>query len=80
MNLVYFIALYERCIVREMRDDVSVTCCQCEIPLINVVSISWKLNHAPKFVIMSLPNESGVFHSSLNVCFLAGCQCDLLSV
>ena len=30
--------------------DVSVTCA-----LINVVSISWKLNHAPKFVIKSLP-------------------------
>ena len=53
--------------MREMRDDVSVTCCQCEIPLINVVSISWKLNHAPKFVIKTLPNESGVFWSFSDV-------------
>ena len=42
--------------------DVSVTCA-----LINVVSISWKLNHAPKFVIKTLPNESGVFWSFSDV-------------
>ena len=59
MNQMYFDAL----LMCKYKFDVSVTCCQCDIVLINVVSMSWKLYCAPKFVRMSLPNESGVLWS-----------------
>ena len=58
------------------------TCCQCDIALKNVVSLSWELNCALKFVVKSLQNKSGVFYSFLRGCIVVDvsvtcCQCDI---